>query len=804
VRILITLVGCGWLLARGATPAVTPADKASAGTAPQSTLVAPPAPKPVADGVAALGDLILLDKSSRALPGAATGTDAAAIARGTAGILPRWHYLRMPFDDTVSSQFLDRYLETFDNLRLHFLQSDIEEFEKYRASLDDLTKAGETSPAAEIFARFMQRLEQRMEYVHHLLKTEPWDFTGDDRFNLNRKDAAWPKNLEEAKQLWRQELRFQILEEKLNQKDPKRAPTTAAVPGEEGKEGAAVPTGTPGTASGVSETIVKEVARRYSRTLRFWREFDPDDVLQAYLTALARVYDPHSDYLGKATLENFAMSMNLSLFGIGAVLQSEDGYCKIKELKPGPAMKSKKIKPGDKIVAVAQGDGELVDVVNMKLGKVVEKIRGPKGTKVRLTVIPVDSSDPSERVNVSLIRDEIKLEDEEAKAKVIELTAADGHPARIGVIDLPSFYASFDIPNRNGKASPKSTTEDVARLLRKLKQEKVEGVILDLRRNGGGSLEEAINLTGLFIRQGPVVQVRDSNGKVSVDEDWDTGVAYNGPLIVLTSRFSASASEILAGALQDYGRALIVGDSSTFGKGTVQSLMQLEPHLTFGSNRSTNNPGALKLTVRKFYRASGSSTQLKGVVPDIVLPSVNNFAEVGEASLDHPMAWDTIPTAKFAPVRAVEPLLPELRKRSEARQATDRDFAYLREDIAIYQKYLADKSASLNEETRRREKKENEDRSDAREQERKSRPEPETKTYELTLGTVDQPGLPPAESKTNEVAKVDAPTDPDDDDTDPAGKTPLVDVQLKEAKRILLDMIDLTSRDATVARRETK
>lgn len=791
------------MLATAAATSDAPAGKPATSASDHPVGAATASPKSAVDGIAALGDMILIDKNSRSLPASATGADASAIARGTAGILPRWHYLRMPFDDTVSSKFLDRYLETYDNLRMYFLQSDLDEFEKLRTSLDELTKAGDTSPAGEIFARFMQRLDQRMEYVHHLLKTEYFEFTGDDRFNLNRKDASWPKDLEEAKQLWRQQLRYEVLQEKLNQKESKQ--TVAAGSDSPEKKRAELSNGAEPAAgsAGVSDEIIKDVARRYARTLRFWREFDSDDVLQAYLTALTHVYDPHSDYLGKATLENFAMSMNLSLFGIGAVLQSEDGYCKIKELKPGPAMRSKKIKPGDKVVAVAQGDGESVDVVDMKLGKVVEKIRGPKGTKVRLTIMPVDASDPSERVNVSLIRDEIKLEDEEAKAKVLELPSADGRLSRIGIIDLPSFYASFDIPNRNGKASPKSTTEDVARLLRKLKQEKVEGVILDLRRNGGGSLEEAINLTGLFIKQGPVVQVRDSNGKVSVDEDWDTGVAYDGPLIVLTSRFSASASEILAGALQDYGRALIVGDSSTFGKGTVQSLMQLEPHLTFASSRSTNNPGALKITVRKFYRASGSSTQLKGVVPDLVLPSVNNHAEVGEASLEQPMAWDTIPTAKFAPVRLVETFLPELKRRSDARIAADKDFAYLRDDIAIYQKYLADKSVSLNEEARRREKKENEDRLDARKQERKARHEPEEKLYEVTLSKVDLPGLSVPEVKTNDLAKAESPKD-DDSDADPEDKTPSVDVHLKEAKRILMDMIDLSAKEATVARRGLK
>lgn len=780
--------------ASAAESAEKPGRPPVAGRPDRPTEIVPGGSKNGSDGVAALGDLILLDKSSRRLPPmATTGADASAIARGTAGILPRWHYLRMPFDAAVSSQFLDRYLEALDNLKLHFLQSDIAEFDKYRNSLDQLTKNGDTRPADEIFARFMQRLEQRMEYVHHLLKTEHFEFNDDDRFGTSRKDAPWPKDLEDAKKLWKQHLRYEVLQEKLSQKEPKQSATG----NKEAKSEKSA------TDSGVSDEIIKNVARRYARTLRFWREFDGDDVLQAYLTSLTQVYDPHSDYLGKATLENFAMTMNLSLFGIGAVLQSEDGYCKIKELKPGPAMRSKKVKPGDKIVAVAQADGDPVDVVDMKLSKVVEMIRGPKGTKVNLTVAPADAADPSERIHVTLVRDEIKLEDEEARAKVVEVTSETGATTRLGIIDLPSFYASFDIPNRNGKASPKSTTEDVSRLLRKLKQENVRGVILDLRHNGGGSLEEAINLTGLFIKQGPVVQVRDSNGKVTVDEDWDPAVTYDGPLIVLTSRFSASASEILAGALQDYGRALIVGDSSTFGKGTVQSLMQLEPYLNFTSSRSTNNPGALKLTVRKFYRASGSSTQLKGVVPDIVLPSVNNYMDAGEGSLEHPMAWDTIPSANFTPVNEIEPILPELKKRSNSRIAADKDFAYLQEDIDQFRKYLADKSVSLNEKARRQEKKESEDRIEARKKERKARHEPAEKVYELTLKQVDLPGLSAPAAQTNEVTKVSG-TDPsidDDADAEPAEKSPPVDAHLKEARRILMDLIELSTKETSVARR---
>jgi carboxyl-terminal processing protease len=802
VRILIFLFCFNLAVAQAAERAEQTGKTSPDVKVDQSVQTAQSGVKVLADPVSDPLGLILLERKSRSFSPVIAVPDEPAIANRTAWLLSRAHYLRQPFDDAVSSKFLDRYLESLDPLHMHFVRPDIKEFEKYRTQLDDLTKDGDTSPAREIFTRFMQRLDERMRYAHELLKAGKFDFSGSDRYNLNRRDATWPEDINDAKELWRQHLRYEVLEEKLSYKEPKR--DGAAKSGETKNPEEKAETAAPTPPGGLPDEVIKNIARRYARVLRAWRDVDGGDVLQVYLSALTRVYDPHSDYLDKKTLENFAMSMNLSLFGIGALLQSEDGYCKVKELKPGPAMRSNQIKPGDRIVAVAQGDAEPVDVVDMKLSKVVDMIRGPKDTKVRLTLIPVDASDPSRRVNVALVRDEIKLEDEEARAKVIEACDKDGKLTRLGIIDLPSFYASFDVPNKNGRASRKSTTEDVARLIKKLTAEKVTGIILDLRRNGGGSLEEAINLTGLFIKEGPIVQVRDASGKVIVDDDPDPSVLYDGPLIVLTSRSSASASEILAGALQDYGRALIVGDTSTHGKGTVQSLLQLEPYVQLASDQSTtNNPGALKITIRKFYRANGSSTQLKGVTPDIVLPSFNNYAEVGEASLDNPMAWDTIPSAKYEKVNRTPPLLPELRKRSEERIAADKDFAYLQEDIETYKKFLADKTVSLNEEARRKEKKENEERLERRRQERKSRPDPEEKVYELTLKQVELPGLPPPATRTNDVAKAEAPAVPaeDADAAEVEDKTPAVDITLKEAKRILLDLISLSARETAVAGR---
>jgi carboxyl-terminal processing protease len=691
------------------------------------------------------------------------GPDDSKIARYASAILERNHYLQQRLDDDVSSKFLEKYLDALDPAHLVFLQSDLAEFEKWRTELDDMTlKAGDTTPAEIIFNRFLQHFTEQVEFSTNLIATENFEFKGNDRYTPNRKELPRPKDLAEARQLWRDRVRFEWLNEVLDKKKPVE----------------------------IKETL----ARRYTRQLRMLQEFDSDDVFQVYLTSLTHVYDPHSDYMGKATLDNFNISMKLSLFGIGALLRSEDGYCKIQELMDGPAKKSGQVKPNDKIIAVAQGSGEPVDVVDMKLNKVVELIRGAKGTEVRLTIVPVDAPDPSTRKIVSLVRDEIKLEDQEAKAKLLELPAESGQaPLRLGIIDLPSFYA--DLESR--QSSRKSTTTDVAKLLKKLKDEKVAGIVLDLRRNGGGSLEEAINLTGLFIKEGPVVQVKDPDGHINVDKDTDPTVLYEGPLVVLTSRFSASASEILAGALQDYGRALVVGDSSTHGKGTVQTLLRLAPIM-----RVTNDVGALKITIRKFYRASGSSTQRKGVVPDIVLPSINNHAEVGEASLPNALAWDTVPSAKYEPVNITPPVLPELRKRSESRVTSDKDFAYVQTEIEQFKKMKDEKSVSLNEEQRWKEKKDNEARAEARKKDLRSRPQPNYKTYELTLKNITEPGLPAPMARTNTLTDAKAPLtnnvakvspDGDEDEIKEDSSVPTIDITLEEGRRILQDLIALTT-----------
>ena len=528
----------------------------------------------------------------------AKATDAA-VTMLTSKILENSQFAHQQLDDKLAGKFLDRYLDTLDSSRMIFLKTDLDEFARYRRSLAETTRfQGDSSPAHFIFKRYLQRLDERVAHIAHLLETEKFDFTTDEKFSYDRKNAPHPADLTAAKALWRQQLRYEYLQEKLAGKN--------------------------------EAEIVKILSRRPVRTVETMRKLGDKGVLEIYLEALAQVYDPHSDYMGPEQLKSFEIGMNLSLVGIGATLQSTDGYCKIMELVPGgPAARSGLIKNGDRIVGVAQKQGaEFTDLVDMPLSQSVELIRGKKGTPVYLNIIPADAADDSVRKTITIVREEIKLEDQQAKAQIIDLPVGD-KTQRIGVIDLPGFYAG----DGNGKGAPTSATADVDRLISKLKQENVTGIILDLRRNGGGSLQEAIDLTGLFISSGPVVQTRNFEGRLEIGKDKNDKIAYDGPLVVLTSRFSASASEIVAGALQDYGRAVIVGDTSTFGKGTVQTIIPLDRIMQGEGLTPGSDPGALKVTISKFYRPSGKSTQLEGVKADIVIPSLTDLPEIGESDL---------------------------------------------------------------------------------------------------------------------------------------------------------------------------
>ncbi len=642
------------------------------------------------------------------------------IAYATAMLLGQYQYLQHPMDTEIASRFFDEYINSLDPRHENFLRSDLDQFNIYRTNLDVLTTGGrgvsDLTPAYAIYQRYLLRTAQHTDYVKKLLHQGDFDFSAQETIEVDRRHSPFPANLDEAKALWKQRLRYEYLQEKL----PEEITETNGEVLVHLK-------------SGLDTNIIETLTRRYQWLQHMTTNTDGDAILQTYLEALAHAYDPHSDYFSAPHAQDFSIDMSLSLFGIGAQLQEDYGFCTIKELIPGgPAAKSKQVNPEDRIIAVAQGDKPPVDVVDMDLEKVVQLIRGPKNTEVRLTISPV--TDRSSRHVITLIRDEIKLDNMEAKAQLI----VEPNGRRLGVLDVPSFYAP--VGSQGGQSYVSS---DVAKLIRRLKAEKVDGIIMDLRSNPGGSLEEAVRLTGLFIKDGPVVLARDADGQVAVDSDPDSSIDYDGPLVVMINRFSASASEIAAAALQDYGRALIVGDTSTHGKGTVQSLTALRPYVWPATPTATNDPGTLKITKGKFYRITGASTQLKGVASDIVLPDILDHSPfVGESSLDYPLPWDTIDPVEFNHLDRVKPYLAKLKALSETRVSTNQDFDYIREDIVEYEKMHEDREATINETEAIQERKQAIKQAYARMMEREARPAPLEKIYELTVENAQNPELP--------------------------------------------------------------
>jgi carboxyl-terminal processing protease len=849
-------------------------------------------------------------------------------------LMEEWQYSRHPFDAGISSKFLDRYLDSLDSRHICFLQSDLKDFDVYRTNLQTLSlRRHDYSPSEVVFSRFIQRATEQTAFVTNLLRTDTFDFTGHDRFTPNRRKLANPTNLDDARQLWREQLRYEYLDEKLKEgnmaisgpasfdeqsnvvislplaytnsvsakatgtlpdgmadavrfqeyrDDPseRRAfefpvPVPLLLPAkfldlEHHQFGSIAAAGSniivrlqipPGdtarkaTNNFYSETgqrlgsitflhpaepaletnaaaapgepapklkglielnrkdpveIVKTLTKRYTGFLKNYNDLTNDDyVLEDYLDALAHAYDPHSDYMGHASMESFNIQMHLSLSGIGAQLRSEDGDCKIDHLVPGgPAAKSGQMTNDDVVVAVAQKGQEPVTITGMPLPKVVEKIRGPKGTEVELTILKAHPADPTDRTKtVTLVRDVVKLEDQAAKALFYVVPAgSSAAPARIGVIELDSFYEDTepDPPGEPPRDHP-ATSKDVALLINRMEKENVDGIILDLRRNGGGFLDEAKRLTGLFVKgRVPVVQTRSPDegpDHMRIIEPESTparGPAlWEGPLIVLTSRVSASASEIVAGALQDYARAIIVGDKATFGKGTVQTVVSMSDTMSRRHVPFAYDPGSLKVTIKKFYRAGGASTQSNGVASDIVLPSILNYAEVGESSLPNPLPWDEVSSEELPDFNLVKPYLPELLKRSLNRRETDKDFAYMQEDIDEYRKSLADKSITLNEAERLAEQRTNAARSEARKKERAARPKSGDKVYEITMKNVHDEALHEPEAKPKPAAGADNDEDPVEAAAapDPAAGDPA----LLEARRIMADYVSLLKKPLTAA-----
>ena len=697
-------------------------------------------------------------------------SDLGSVTNSVGRLLEEGHYTHQPLNDEISKKFLKTYLELLDFSHLFFTQQDVDAMTaKYGTSLDDDVLLQNVKPAYEIYDLYLKRVDDRVAKIKQQLD-KPFDFKSNASIELSRQKAPWPKDEAEADAVWRGRIASELLQEHLSEHPIEPGP--------------------------------KLVARRYDRLSRSVHEQDRDEQVKLFLDALAQTYDPHSEYLSKADLKNFSINMGLSLVGIGAMLRTEDGYAKIESLVPGgPAQTDGRLKVGDRITAVAQGPAEFNDVRDMRLDKVVEQIRGKKGTKVRLLVIPADAPDPSKRKTVELVRDEIKLKDQEARADVIIKKDENGEPVKLGWITLPSFYADMD-------KHQKSTTKDVLALLKRLKKENIAGLVVDLRRNGGGSLEEAIALTGLFLKSGPIVQTKGSNGNIVVSSDPDPGIAYSGPMIVLTSRQSASASEIFAAALQDYGRALIVGDKNTFGKGTVQTILEIGRFTSLLGSRSQED-GALKLTIQKFYRVAGGSTQLHGVASDIVLPSLSDLPEFGEGALKNCLPYDEVPKARFTKWTDTRGLfVDELKRRSEARVQADPEFRYVMEDMERLRKRLDENRISLNEEVRRVELNEDKLRKETRSKERLARHVEDMQMIRLTLDNVDKPNLQPiifpgklaASKKGGAKVAPEAATDADSDSAGiDDGKDPAIDPERDETLNILNDLVDLNRGPTTAS-----
>ena len=559
----------------------------------------------------------------------------AAITRSIVEQMRRNHYSTIRFDDSFSSTLLDSYIKMLDGSRSLFTQADIDNFEQYRSSLDDLLQKGDTQAGYEMFNLYQRRLEERLIHTLTMVEDETYefDFSVDESIELDRSETPWAASEDELRELWRKQLKSSALSLKLTDKDMDE----------------------------VRETLSKRYRSQLSQILKT----NSLDIFQRYMDAMTMAFDPHTQYYAPRAAENFNMNMRLSLEGIGAVLTVEDEYTKVVSIVTGgPADLAGELQPSDRIVSVAQGDEAFVDVIGWRVDDVVQLIRGEKGTVVKLNVLPTGAD--LQTKTISITRDTVKLEDSSAKSEIVEVEY-EGETRKIGVITLPTFYIDFEALQRRDP-NYRSSTRDVRDLLVELKKEDISGVVVDLRRNGGGSLSEANALAGLFIRRGATVQVRDADGNNMVQGDNNEEVVYDGPLAVLVNRLSASASEIFAGAIQDYQRGIVLG-GQTFGKGTVQELIPM-------------NEGQIKITRAKFYRISGESTQNRGVEPDIVFPDLYDMAEdLGESALPNALPWDTIEPTFYRPWGNLRQYLPTLQSRHEARATVDPDFNYIRAQI---------------------------------------------------------------------------------------------------------------------------
>ncbi len=602
-----------------------------------------------------IAGLLLLVATSGTASAADLAPDAhqSRVARMLALNMPLRHLSREPLDDHISTNALEIFLTALDFEHTYFLASDIADFRLSQNDLDDQLKVGDVTLAYKIYNIYKTRVANRTAYVKELL-TQGFDLTQNETYEWKRKDAPWPADEEAWNDLWRRKIKHELV-----------ARTVAQQLGaEEGNAGSVETDAETNTASAAEAKLPPEeqIRKSYDRFLTIIQDNDTLWLLERYLNGFTRAYDPHTDYMSPSSQEDFSIGMKLSLEGIGALLSSDEGAARVERLiAGGPAERDGRLKPGDKIIAVAQGDEEAVDVLHWPLSKTVRLIRGEKGSRVVLTVIPAAAA--STQTRVDLIRDEVKLEEQAAKSEIRNLPGPDGIERRLGIITLPEFYA--DMSGDKKPEEQRSSARDVADLLTTLRDENIEGLVLDLRSNGGGSLNDAVSMTGLFIESGPVVQIK-SQRQTHTLSDPNPDVTYTGPVVVLVNRLSASASEILAAALQDYGRAIIIGDTRTHGKGTVQTLVNL--------SNATTNMGSLKVTTASFYRIAGGSTQMKGVESDIVLPSPLESMEVGEDQLPHAMPWTQMDPAFYERVNNTADILPILRQKSAERRGADARF----------------------------------------------------------------------------------------------------------------------------------
>ncbi len=586
------------------------------------------------------------------------------IALSVAALMEKMHLTQQKLDDTISERCLETFVKELDPLKLFFYQSDIDEFKRNKTLLDDAFKRGDVHFAYDVFARFLARVDERVQVAQAELDKQH-DFTVDEEMIRDPKAASYPKTPEEANERWRQRVKFDLMKE---------------------------------LADDVAmDEALKKLRKRYLSLRNSWQQTDNEELLERYLSAMTTGFDPHSSYMAPTTLDNFNIQMKLELDGIGASLRSIDGYTVVQNIIPGGAAdKQGGLKPEDKIVGVGDGaSGSVEDIVDMKLNEVVKKIRGKRGTVVRLEVDPADNSG---RKTIAITRDRIELKDSEARSEIIERgKRADGKPYRLGVIQLPSFYMDMD-GARMGLNNFKSTTRDVRRLLEEFKKKNVDAVVVDLRWNGGGSLTEAVNMTGLFIDNGPVVQVKGPDGRTQPYKDTEAGLVWEGPLVVIINKFSASASEIFAGAIQDYRRGLVIGDHATHGKGTVQQLFDLDNKLLPLGNGGPRM-GALKLTIQQFYRPGGDSTQNRGVVSDIELPSLTTHLDVGEADLDYALKFNKVEELPHDMYHMVDSsIVDALRQRSQQRVNASEYFAKSNKQIKRYAEQKDRKTITLNKE----------------------------------------------------------------------------------------------------------